>query len=409
MTLNTRRDNPPCWNTLTRLFRPGAGDQPPRLAGRGPALKDLDILLGDLTEDGQNPPRDAALVGPRGNGKTALLDAFRRRCAGVDVVSLAASEIKTEAALGKRLLYDDSGLGRFLDGLGGGGVNLGIVSADWNRMDRAERDDYRLTHLADLLIARCRKTPLVVTVDEAHTLVPEVGQTLLNASQRVRRDGAPFLLVLAGTPNLRACLRRMDSTFWSRSMIVGVGRLDAAATREALVAPLADYGIVFDAAALEAVVADSQQYPYFIQLWGQALCEALAECQAAHIDAAIVEVARPQFTKRRVDYYEDRFEELEKQGLQAVAATVAAVFEGRRLADGAVLKDRLRATGDAPDDPGALDALDQLADLGYVWKPPGGVSYEPGIPSLMRWVLTERDAHIALQDDIADEPPLPAP
>ena len=99
MTLNTRRDNLLCWNTLTRLFRPGAGDQPPRLAGRGPALKDLDILLGDLTEDGQNPPRDAALVGPRGNGKTALLDAFRRRCAGVDVVSLAASEIKTEVAL----------------------------------------------------------------------------------------------------------------------------------------------------------------------------------------------------------------------------------------------------------------------------------------------------------------------
>ena len=53
----------------------------------------------------------------------------------------------------------------------------------------------------DLLEARCARRPLAVLLDEAHNLDPEVGQVLLNASQKVR-DKAPFLLVMAGTPGL---------------------------------------------------------------------------------------------------------------------------------------------------------------------------------------------------------------
>ena len=60
------------------------------------------------------------------------------------------------------------------------------------------------------LTARCRKRPLAVLLDEAHTLDLEVGRTLLNTSQQVR-DEAPFLLVLAGTPGLPAHLGSMNA------------------------------------------------------------------------------------------------------------------------------------------------------------------------------------------------------
>ena len=84
--------------------------------------------------------------------------------------------------------------------------------------------------LNDSLIERCRKKPLVVTIDEAHTLEIDVGKYLLNLSEQVRTKGAPFLLVLAGTPDLEYRINRMGATFWSRARIIGFGRLTKQAT-----------------------------------------------------------------------------------------------------------------------------------------------------------------------------------
>ena len=57
------------------------------------------------------------------------------------------------------------------------------------------------------------------------TLAPALARTLLNASQSVRRADNPFLLVLAGTPNLRATLGQANVSFWDRSEMVPLGRL----------------------------------------------------------------------------------------------------------------------------------------------------------------------------------------
>ena len=154
-------------------------------------------------------------------------------------------------------------------------------------------------------------------------------------------------------------------------------------------APLQGYGIAFDEDALEAVVAESQWYPYFIQLWGGALCEALAARKLTHIDMAIVEAARPAFTSKKVFYYEKRYEELERQGLLEAARTVAAMFRDVDVIDSEVLKEKL-VVDLSLDLQGALDVIRELSHLGFIWKPPAGASVEPGIPSLMDYVLTER-------------------
>ena len=64
----------------------------------------------------------------------------------------------------------------------------GVGQAEWAAPDGSAQD------LTDRLTARCRKKPVVVLVDEAHTLTRDVGQLLLNLSQEVRAN-APFLLV----------------------------------------------------------------------------------------------------------------------------------------------------------------------------------------------------------------------
>ena len=242
------------------------------------------------------------------------------------------------------------------------------------------------------LTARCRKRPLAVLLDEAHTLDLEVGRTLLNASQQVR-DEAPFLPVVAGTPGMPAHLGAMNASFWSRlgEGRLGIGLLSAAATRAALVEPLAAHGVRINADALDAAVEDSQRYPYFVQLWGEALWKRRLATGAARLTAAHAAAAQPDVAALVTDYYEDRYLELDQSGWLAVAERVADRFQSMPTLTYEQLKVAVASGLAANADQGQVQtALTALQRLGFVWRPPGQlppVRYEPGIPSLMAHVL----------------------
>ncbi|MCY4211850.1 MAG: ATP-binding protein, partial [Gammaproteobacteria bacterium] len=375
---------------LTRLFRPGSGGAPPLLAGREAPMETLQRLFADL-QGGRSPPCEVILYGPRGNGKTVLLETFRRQCAeqGADTLDLTPAQLGNVTELAGHLLYDDSALGRFLASVTPAGlsVDLAAIGARWDSMTPAEKDHIKRRHLVQMLIERCRKRPLVVALDEAHTLAAEVGHTLLNASQQVRKQGAALLLVIAGTPNLRERLNQMSAIFWNRAEKIGIGRLTRDATVEALATPLAGADITCDPGALDCVVQETQHYPYFIQLWGEALCHAMVHHEHFRVQARIVEAARPRFAASRTAYYGDRYRELRKQGLLEPAAAIADLFAGQETAGYIQLSDHLVTRTGVPS--ATADAqLDQLANLGYLWQPAGAEVCEPGIPSLMTYVQT---------------------
>ena len=359
------------------LFQPGAGRMPPHLAGRQ-AEQSVLRRFADVLRAGEGPPSDVVLVGPRGNGKTVLMRWFEQECRNggnpVDPVWLTPDQMPSLDVLATELAPPERFRAWLPDALS---ISLGPGQASWELQGRPRS-------FTQLLTARCRKTPLALLVDEAHTLDPAVGQALLNASQQVRSQ-APFLLMLAGTPNLQAHLNAMAATFWSRAEILGVGLLDEAAAAEALVRPLADHGLHFADAALQQVVAESQRYPYFLQLWGQALWGEAGSKGVKRIDPALVEAVRPAFAARRDTYYESRREELHQRGLDAAAVRVAAAYRGKA----ALPEPQLEAAiaGGAEGRAGAAAALKRMQDFGYVWKPPGkGLNWVPGIPSLMDYV-----------------------
>ena len=369
--------------TAPRLFRPGAGAMPPALTGRDGQQAVLSRCLADLV-GGSAPPHDVVLLGPRGNGKTALLHWFRALCgtASVDVVALTPQRIPNHEAL-VDALAPRRGIAKWLPRKVGVG-SLG--SAEWQLEGAAHKD------LTRALMARCQRKPVVVLLDEAHTLPLDIGSTLLNASQQVR-PGAPFLLVLAGTPGLPDHLSAMNASFWSRlgEGLLGVGRLEEAAAREALVRPLAAHGVSIDDDALDAVVEYSQRYPYFIQLWGDALWKQHAATGTTPITTAAVVAAQPAVAANVTDYYQSRYRELRADGLLTAALAVARLFQAHMDATATEQElDTALAHAGIDDVAGRLATLDSLNRLGYVWSRPGQVPpivWSAGIPSLMTFML----------------------
>lgn len=344
-------------------FVPGWGRTPPYLAGRSDEQRKLLDLFAYL-QHGEGAPRGAILSGPRGNGKTALLRWFHQEIdagnAPCDVVWLTPSEIADLDQLATSLVPPSRELG-------GHSRSLTL-----------------------LLAARCRRKPLVLLLDEAHTLALQTGQALLNASQTVSAE-APFLLVMAGTPGLQRHLNDMSATFWSLGEKMGIGRLDPEAAAQALTRPMAaaEPPITFHDDVLAGVVEESQRYPYFLQLLGSALWSAARAAPSPRIDRAVVAQAAADFGAQRSAYYEDRREELERGELLPLAASVARALSAKATLRSHELNAVIAESSGTEGMDEVLHLRDQLATIGFVWKPPAVEdTWQPGIPSLMDYVST---------------------
>lgn len=240
-------------------FQPGPGGMPPYLAGR----KQEQSLLRDLLRrlaGGIPPSAEVVLYGPRGNGKTVLLGWLRQEAAAwpdIETAALPPAGIPDPARLSELLSSRP-----WRDRLTPQEVAVAGVSF----RPREER----APPLEEILAARVRNRPLLLLLDEAHTLDIAVGRALLQASQEVGRR-LPFLLVLAGTPNLQSHLSATKASFWSRARQLRIGRLDEAATAEAFRRPFAAEGVSVAEDALARMVGESQCYPFFVQLLGEAI------------------------------------------------------------------------------------------------------------------------------------------
>ena len=247
----------------------------------------------------------------------------------------------------------------------------------------------------------CREKPLILMVDEGHLLPAEVANLLFNASQSVRGEGAPLLLVVAGTPDLEDALAEADVSFGDPLGADGdmrPGLLDVDSAAAALSTPLREQGIAIDRDALDAIVEDAQGYPYFLQLWGQVAFDQLPgtgwRMRLAHVQSAF-----PIVQKTRLQYYGRRLREIQQADMMDLCARFALDMM-RNAEDGrpAQLQDwdamrsiqaALQAKGVPADTPGCAvvqDALRRIKHWGFAVPRPGMAHWTPGIPSLMAHV-----------------------
>lgn len=358
-------------------FRPGTGAIPPYLAGRESPQRLFRGFLTDLS-NGLPPGTQVILYGPRGNGKTALLRWLEREATdafGIETAVLRPAEIPDAARLGELVAAR-----RWWHRLAPSGFSVGQFG--WTRART------RPPSAAETMAARAQRKPLLVLLDEAHTLDLDVGRILLNAAQEAGGN-LPLLLVLAGTPGLESHLNAMGASFWNRAEQVRIGRLSEDATEEAFGRPFRDEGIEVTGGALSVMVPESQRYPYFIQLLGSAVWAHLVRsgAQASPVTAKTAVEARPEFDRTKGEYYAHRFEEMATRGLLPVSVAVSDAFRERDvLARGAVEEAIGRGLGEADDADRRGLAMQALRELGYIWRVDALPDWEPGIPRLMEYV-----------------------
>ncbi len=332
-------------------------------------------MLTDLGR-GVAPGTQVILYGPRGNGKTALLGWLRReaRAAGIETVVLRPSETPDEVGL-RSFLLPRTWIQRLAPS------EVGIKGLKWKTAEVPPAT------VAEILAERA-EAPLLVLVDEAHTLEIAAGRALLNAAQEVAAE-SPLLTVLAGTPNLEKRLDAMGASFWNRAEQVRMGRLSPRATEEAFCKPLSAEGIAVPAAASAALVTESQRYPYFIQLLGREVWRLAKEASQGRreVSPAVLEPAKAAFIRTKRAYYAHRWRELATSRGLTVGRAIAEAFRNREALDHAELEAAVRSGLGEVAGPEALEgAIEILRDLGYIWWMPAEPRWEPGIPSLMDYV-----------------------
>ncbi len=364
-------------------FQPGSGKLPPYLAGRESEQGLIRGCLGGLVQR-TAPASDIILYGPRGNGKTVLIEWARREAEAlkIPVANLNGGTIRSDEHLATALSVNS----RWLAALRG--FTLGPIGVRLASLPPGP--------VSSTLARRIRTGPILILLDEAHVLGVEPGRSLLNTVQGFRSMDLPVLLILAGTPDLPRHLGTLGASFWDRSEQLPLGRLDPTAAADAVRVPFEEHGRSIEDEALQQVVRESHSYPFFLQFWGDALWQGCSD-SAVPISLADMDRVRPLFLRRRELYYDRRLDELDRAALVSVAARVAEEFSDTER----VLRERVKIAirsalereGTTPDPVAVREAERVLRHRGYIWpvvRHSIGY-YEPGIPSLMRYVtLNER-------------------
>jgi len=270
-------------------FRPGAGHQPPYLAGRKHErdefirLNEQDIILENMV-----------LTGLRGVGKTVLLENLKpiaisskwlwvgtdlSESTSVSEMSLA-TRVCADMALRTASLVIDS---RSLQPLGFTSaetlahttLNFQLLMSIYENTAGLALDklkavlEFAWLHISNNTSAR----GIIFAYDEAQNLADRAGNNeyplslLLDCFQSLQRKNLPIMLVLTGLPTLFPKL--VDARTYSERMfrVVFLHSLSNEESREAILRPIsnAKCPVQLSEEAVDRIVKISGGYPYFIQ------------------------------------------------------------------------------------------------------------------------------------------------
>ncbi|MGH3424323.1 MAG: AAA family ATPase, partial [Nocardioidaceae bacterium] len=268
------------------------GSVPRVLAGRDAELAQLRNDLGGVATYGHFVGRIRVETGPRGVGKTSLLKAVRQAAVEAGFITAWATARADDSLVGEIAHRLDTGLEQI--GLGGGhdqgfrsrirtlelelGIGPAKAGVELDVDGRAARRTPATHAFGDLVTtaattARERGSAGVcILIDEIQAAPAADLRTVAYAWQELQGevDEPPAVLIAAGLPNAPDVLSGAV-TFSERFAFRPLVRLTDDDAREVLTRTAEVGEVVWEPDALAEVVVRAQGYPYFLQLYGDAM------------------------------------------------------------------------------------------------------------------------------------------
>ena len=326
-----RRNNP---------YAPGAGLQPPELAGRDKLIETATIDMERALAG--RPTKGMMLLGLRGVGKTVLLNRLLAIANqnGFQTVKIEAPEggalpellapalrgilyaLDLKTAAGHKLRQAVTVLRSFaaVFKVTVGELEFGIEPA------RGLADTGRLQQdLPDLLVAIAeaaaeRKMAIGLFIDEVQYLSADELAAVIVACHEIAQRNLPLLFIGAGLPQIAALAGNAKSYAERLFNYPQVDQLPPDAARDALEKPAKDEGVTFEPDAVAEILRATEGYPYFIQEWGSQVWDAASASPItleAVLDATPSVIAHLDANFFRVRF--DRLTSLQQKYLRAMA------------------------------------------------------------------------------------------
>jgi hypothetical protein len=278
-------------NPILNPYAPGAGSQPPELAGRYAIREHVRICIERLRHGRQT--KSVMLVGLRGVGKTVLLDKMRNdaELSGVHTIRIEAPENRSlPAILAPQLRLALLRLSRIEAAKNMAVRGLRALAGFASKLKRTYSDievgiDYEsepgladngdlegdLTALLEQtgMAAREAGTVLVIFIDELQ-YVPETQlAALISALHRCSQSQLPVTVIGAGLPQLRAQMGDAKSYAERLFDFTEIGPLNQGDAKEAITKPAEKEGVAITADAISLILDATSGYPYYLQEWGK--------------------------------------------------------------------------------------------------------------------------------------------
>ena len=273
-------------------FRPGAGLQPPYLAGRDGELTRFSQMLQQMQE---GLVSNIMIHGLRGVGKTVLLREFVKICTDNKFLPVTrfqfSSKHSNPAEFTRALQYDlDTAMGaiskveKTKQKLQDAArqirpQKIDVMGVGWEFKHDPDSRVPLENQLTDYLekwwkvVQEHDYNGIVLLFDEFHTVVDVNSNSwciltdFIGAINAIQFNGCRYSLVLCGLPTLMSNVKTARSYTERMFNVMNISNLDEQNARAAISKPLEDAAWRFSDDLVSAIVQDTDCYPYFIQFF----------------------------------------------------------------------------------------------------------------------------------------------
>lgn len=330
------------------------------------------------------------IVGPRGVGKTTLLYEAKRLAQSQKIQVLLLSQLNSLAD--RRLLtglVGDEAYARIKDTLSRvKGVSAGPVGITWEPGE---------VSLEKSFCQKMAKQPLLLLLDEVMQYNPKALGGLLRVCQELIGDRQPLAMLMAGTPQTDQLLEKAEASFIDRTIDMYINDLSDDETLDALAHPFKLHKSKIAPTALRRMAKLTDNYPFFIQIVGSEVWEAMSATGKSEISLALVKQAEPAINTQRQTFYSKIHTKMLSADLlkhAERAMEILAMNKGKvtrvTMISGLAGK-KMNVYG-----PKHVEIFNQLLDQGFIWIRHDRV--EAGIPSFFDYC--QQDAKIGKREAI---------